>query len=251
MNALALQSFGFEGQTVRALDQDGAPWFVAQDVCAVLEISKHRDAVAKLDDDERASTVVDTLGGPQQMAIVSESGLYALIFKSRKPAAVRFRKWVTSEVLPTLRRTGRYLLAENDDEEDDPLGLTAPDDFERMRVKLTLVREARYVYGRKTARTVWEKVGLPDVYSQRALAAGSYSPDDLNPAIARWLAERTVANPGARTEATALYEDYAEWCGEQGEEPWLQTPFGKQLTRHGFRAHKSGRVHRLGICLKD
>lgn len=63
---------------------------------------------SSLDDDERGSVIVDTLGGPQEVGAVTESGLYALIFRSRKPAAVRFRKWVTSEVLPTIRSTGGY-----------------------------------------------------------------------------------------------------------------------------------------------
>lgn len=101
--------FLFEGEiTVRVIERDGTPWFVATDVCAVLDISKHRDAAARLGDDERGSVIVDTLGGPQEMTVINESGLYALIFKSRKPQAARFRKWVTSEVLPSIRQTGRY-----------------------------------------------------------------------------------------------------------------------------------------------
>ena len=92
---------------------DGNPWFVAADVCAVLGIEKHRDALSKLDADERGSVKVDTLGGAQDMAAVNESGLYTLILRCRnatKPGTVphRFRKWVTSEVLPSIRKTGSY-----------------------------------------------------------------------------------------------------------------------------------------------
>lgn len=95
---------------IRAEVKNGEPWFVAKDVCTVLGISKHRDAVARLDVDERASITTDTPGGKQQLTAVNESGIYALIFQSRKPEAKKFRKWVTSEVLPSIRRTGGYAI---------------------------------------------------------------------------------------------------------------------------------------------
>jgi prophage antirepressor-like protein len=100
--------FDFEDALVRVIDQGGEPWFVLSDACKVLDITNSRNATARLDDDEKGVHIMDTLGGPQEMTIISESGLYALIFRSRKPQAVRFRKWVTSEVLPTIRKTGSY-----------------------------------------------------------------------------------------------------------------------------------------------
>ena len=106
--------FDFETNAVRVVMRDGTPWFVAADVCRVLEIAGYRDAISRLDSDERASVVVDTLGGKQSMAAVDESGLFALIFTSRKPAAKRFRKWVTSEVLPAIRRSGHYGIGSED-----------------------------------------------------------------------------------------------------------------------------------------
>lgn len=109
--------FDFESHAVRIVMQDGAPVFVAADVCRALEIGKYRDAVSRLDEDERVSVLVDTLGGRQTMAAVTESGLYALIMMSRKPAAKRFRKWVTAEVLPAVRRDGYYQIP----------GVSAPD----------------------------------------------------------------------------------------------------------------------------
>lgn len=87
---------------------DGDPWFVAKDVCAILDISKYRDAISDLDDDERMSISVDTLGGMQKMTAVNEFGLYNLIFASRKPEAKAFRRWVTHDLLPSIRKTGRY-----------------------------------------------------------------------------------------------------------------------------------------------
>lgn len=101
-------NFSQEKALIRVQMVSGEPWFVAKDVCQVLGIEKYRDAVSRLDEDERESVLVDTLGGPQKMSAVSESGLYSLIFQSRKPEAKKFRRWVTGEVLPSIRRKGYY-----------------------------------------------------------------------------------------------------------------------------------------------
>ena len=94
---------------VRVVMIDGEPWFVAADVCRVLEISNSRDAVSRLDDDEKdAVGITDTIGRQQQMTVVNEPGLYRLIFSSRKPGAKRFQRWVYHEVLPSIRKTGSY-----------------------------------------------------------------------------------------------------------------------------------------------
>lgn len=97
---------------VRSIMVKGEPLFVAKDVCDVLGLSKYRDAFSRLDEDERMSIKVDTLGGPQNMVAVNESGLYTLIFQSRKPEARAFRKWVTQEVLPNIRKYGFYMTPE-------------------------------------------------------------------------------------------------------------------------------------------
>lgn len=93
---------------VRVVGTADAPWFVAKDVCAVLEIVETHRAIAGLDEDEKGRHTVTTLGGPQEVSTVNESGLYALIFRSRKDQARVFRKWVTAEVLPQIRKTGAY-----------------------------------------------------------------------------------------------------------------------------------------------
>jgi prophage antirepressor-like protein len=100
--------FNFNGLAVRTLSQNNIPWFVANDVCEVLAIANSRDAVSRLDDDEKGVAFTDTLGGSQKTTIINESGLYALILRSNKPNAKAFRKWVTSEVLPAIRQTGKY-----------------------------------------------------------------------------------------------------------------------------------------------
>lgn len=100
--------FRFESSEVRTLLIAGQPWFVAADVCQALAIRNNRDAIARLDDDERGVATTDTPSGQQEMGIINESGLYSLILTSRKAEAKRFKKWVTAEVLPAIRKHGRY-----------------------------------------------------------------------------------------------------------------------------------------------
>jgi prophage antirepressor-like protein len=100
--------FRFDQSPVRAVVRDGEPWFVAKDLCDILDIANPRDAIAEFDDDVRGVVTTDTPGGPQTLNAVNESGLYRLIFASRKREAKRFRKWVTREVLPEIRKTGGY-----------------------------------------------------------------------------------------------------------------------------------------------
>ena len=102
----AVTVFNFQDQhEVRTVIRNGEPWFVAKDICDILELTNPTVAIESLDDDERSKYF---LGRQGEVNIVNESGLYALVFKSRKPEAKAFRKWVTSDVLPTIRKTGRY-----------------------------------------------------------------------------------------------------------------------------------------------
>lgn len=111
----ALAPFDFQGQTVRVVtDEHGEPWFVARDVCAVLELGNVSMAVARLAADEKGVSTADTPGGAQQVGTVSEAGLYRLIFTSRKAEAETFRRWVTHEVLPSIRKTGGYIAPQSD-----------------------------------------------------------------------------------------------------------------------------------------
>ena len=103
-------SFNFATQSVRIVMRNDDPWFVASDVCEALTISNNRMALERLDDDEKGVSSIDTPGGNQELSIINESGLYSLILTSRKPEAKKFKKWVTSEVLPAIRKTGSYSL---------------------------------------------------------------------------------------------------------------------------------------------
>lgn len=134
--------FQFDGLNVRAFERDGQIWFVAADVCAALEIGNVSLAVngnpsrkeqGGLDDDEKGICSVNTPSGEQKMLVVNESGLYSLIFKSRKAEAKRFKKWVTAEVLPTIRKTGRYEAPSPSQPTDTrPLSLSNEETFLRL-----------------------------------------------------------------------------------------------------------------------
>lgn len=108
MNEIQLFNNDEFGQ-VRVVEIDGEPWFVAADVCRVLEIGNPSQALTRLDADEKGIISIDTRGGEQPMCIINESGLYALTITSRKPYAKKFRKWLTGEVAVSIRKHGAYM----------------------------------------------------------------------------------------------------------------------------------------------
>ena len=111
MNELQIFSNDQFGQ-IRTTVDGGDPLFVAADVCKALGIANSHDAMYRLDDDEKGVASTDTLGGIQHLTVVTESGLYSLVLGSRKPEAKAFKRWITHEVIPTIRKTGGYV---NDD----------------------------------------------------------------------------------------------------------------------------------------
>lgn len=103
-----LQIFTYQDKDVRTIQRNGELWFVLTDVCKILGVKNTSQMADRLDEDEKGICEIYTLGGPQNMVIINESGLYAVILRSNKPDAKKFRHWVTSEVLPAIRKTGSY-----------------------------------------------------------------------------------------------------------------------------------------------
>lgn len=101
---------------IRTIEKNGAPWFVAADVCRALEMSDVSMSLRRLDDDEKGTSSICTPGGQQEMSIVNEPGLYALVLGSRKPEAKAFKRWITHEVIPAIRMHGGYLTPEKVEE---------------------------------------------------------------------------------------------------------------------------------------
>jgi len=105
---MELTKFDYAGHQVRTVLIDGEPCFIANDLCGVLDLANPRTTLALLDEDEKGVHSMDTPGGHQPMTYVTEAGMYSLVLRSRKPEAKTFKRWVTHEVLPTIRKTGRY-----------------------------------------------------------------------------------------------------------------------------------------------
>ena len=134
-----IQIFNYQNKQVRTVEKDGEPWWVLKDVCEVLEINNHKMTAQRLDGDEVSQTdLTDSLGRQQSTTIINESGLYNVIFRSDKPQAKPFRKWVTSEVLPAIRKHGGYLTPEKVEE-----ALLNPDTIIRLATDLKAEREKR------------------------------------------------------------------------------------------------------------
>lgn len=199
MNALAIHQFPATGQAVRTVMRDGEPWFVAADVCAALGIGNPRQAVSNLDDDEvrqEPVTTTDGSGRELQTNLVSEPGLYSLIMRSRKAEAKAFRRWVTHDVLPAIRRDGGYISPAASEDQLDALTRRARGQMEVLRLAEGLVArdwleaKARHV----AARALGEE---PEIeHARRPLTVGEY------------LEEQGVSGPALRS---------------------LSGPFGKRL----------------------
>ena len=174
--------FEFESHALRVnLDAAGQPWFVAADVCAALDLPETHKAIARLDDDEKGRNSIPTPGGLQEMSVVNESGLYNLVLGSRKPEAKRFKRWITHEVLPSIRKTGAYA---------SPMSVTAlPAPTQDRVTALLLIGEAvARVPGVKhgvamaaTLTCIQENTGLSIETMRRALPTNDEPIAAMNP----------------------------------------------------------------------
>ncbi|WP_053000319.1 BRO-N domain-containing protein [Rhizorhabdus histidinilytica] len=254
MGAL-VKSFGFGEQLVRVVERADEYWFVANDVCAALELANPRDVVAKLDNDERDDVgLADAIGRDQRTTIISEGGMYTIVLRSRdavKPGTVayRFRKWVTGEVLPALRREGRYELepVANDELARQP---EAPDEFDRERLNLQMVREARIVFGAAAARRIWALRGLPDLSAPEPPTLPAMIHAEQYRPVGDWMRDRVTMCSASRVRSMELYGDYVDWCRRQGVEPLSQIAFSRYLTSCGIGRAHSEVSWRTGIRLR-
>lgn len=240
----ALTPFAFDDAMLRVhTDDKGNSWFVAKDVCRVLDLGNVTEALRGLEDDERCSVVLNTSGGPQDSKTVSESGLYSLIFRSRKPEAKRFRKWVTSEVLPTLRKTGTYAAP--------GAALALPDAHAAaLRLKPAL-RERLLSDALQAARLA----GMSSVEEVEALYARFCLLVSDKPAPVRehgdwydhfvgWAESCLVGcGRGEHTRSEVLYGHFRRWLYER--RPEIQLPsmklWGREMANR-FRRIKSGNI---------
>ncbi|QPI66416.1 phage antirepressor [Exiguobacterium sp. PBE] len=149
----------FEGQRVRIFGDEEAPLFVLTDVCKVLDLSTPARVKERLTEGVSSTHTLQTTGGPQQVTVINEDGLYDVILDSRKPQAKRFRKWVTSEVLPSIRKRGGYLTPEKVEE-----ALLNPDTLIRLATDLKEERQKR-IDAERMVETQKPKVLFADAVS--------------------------------------------------------------------------------------
>lgn len=141
-----IQPFTYEDHTVRVVTIDGEPWFVLADLCKVLDLAKPSRVAMRIADDMKGAHLMSTPGGDQEMTIVSEAGMYEVIIRSDKPEAAAFRRWVTSEVLPSIRKHGGYLTDQKIEEI-----ISNPDTIIQLATKLKSERAKRAALEKQAA----------------------------------------------------------------------------------------------------
>ena len=202
----AVERFSFEGAEVRTVIRDGEPWWVAADIAAALGLSNLHSSLSLLDEDEKGIHTMETLGGAQQVVIVNEPGLYSLILRSRKPAAKVFKRWVTHEVLPAIRKHGRYEVTPAHSREITAAAGPVP--YREQAEILSILRPV-----------------LPEAY---ATATGKVI-------MARVMGER----PELESSETPLYA--STFLAEKGHKPKtvakFQGGFGSRVSNRYFKVH--------------
>lgn len=247
-----LVSFAFEDNLVRSrLDENGEPWFVAKDVCRVLEIANHRDAVAQLDEDEKDGVgISDAIGREQETTIISESGLYALVFRSRKPQAREFSRWVRKEVLPSLRRKGHYEMPGRSGSRPvdlDPAALRLRPAL-RERILGSAMQCARLMGASSMAE-------VESIFCRCCELVASTPEQTLLPAdkeaglIRDFMRECCRNSKGAKTTAGAVYDHFRVWWNQRSKEPLpSQKRLGALLQERFVRHRRGGRIWYLDLA---
>ena len=161
-----IQPFTYKDHAVRVVTVDGEPWFVLADLCKVLNLAKPSRVAMRIADDMKGAHLMSTLGGDQEMTTVSEAGMYEVIIRSDKPEAAAFRRWITSEVLPSIRKHGGYLT----DEKIEDI-LTDPDTIIQLATQLKAERSQRLDEDEKSKFNL----GLPGGDARCVNDAGLYS----------------------------------------------------------------------------
>ena len=226
-----LQVFRYQGNEVRTVEINGEPWFVLKDVCAVLGIGNSRMVFDRLDSDEKGVSQIDTPGGLQNVNIVNESGLYNVILRSDKSEAKLFRKWVTSEVLPSIRKTGGY-------------GQKALSPVEMFSLQAQInVEQERRLKAVEQKQAVLD--GVMDVMAAPMLAEDGWqekAQKAINTAVERFQTNH-------QTFRAELYED-VERVGHVDLET-LQTRLRKRMKNAGATATECKGVSKLHVIARD
>ena len=216
--------FRFEQQEVRVIqDEGGDPWFVAKDVCQVLDVSNVTAAVEGLDEDEKGLGKAYTLGGPQDMVTISESGLYTLIIRSNKPQARPFRRWVTHEVLPAIRKAGAYTVPARASGWE-----VVADDWNGIGRNLSLGHRLQIadIAMRFTKLAPADQPRFMATFKALCQSAERSRFGSGKNAVALFVKECCIVGKGFMVHPPALYAHYLTWCASFGN--------GRPLGRNAF-----------------
>lgn len=231
-----------EAKPVRVVMRDDKPWFVAKDVCAIMNVKQPTRAIEPLDDDEKGVSLTPTRGGDQNLLIISESGLYTLILRSNEAItkgspAHKFRRWVTGELLPQIRKEGTFGT-------NDP---TAEWDWDIIREKIHLVREMRLSAGKKAAAHLWRELALPMPSDEKQNIKQPSQGVDF---VQQFLSDCTEESEGSRVQASILFDAYRAWAERTDSPTMTQSAFGRTMNVLGFDKHR-GRIYTyLGIRIR-
>lgn len=243
-----LEVFEFEDNAVRSAVVDGEPWFVGKDVCRCLGIADHKQAMDRLDEDEvkgGGGYIVPPSPGQSVPTIISEPGVYRLVFTSRTEAAERFKRWLAHEVLPAIRRTGRYEAPTAPPAA--PPSPMADFDFDELRKAAPILREWRLLYGKRAARRLAQSLPVPHV-----VVTEPDVPIDVNDDAAVFAADVLVRAQGGRMPAGEVYAAYVGWCQDNEARPMSQTMLGRRLADLGWPKSRShGRIVYVDIATAD
>lgn len=194
--------FNYQNTEVRTVIKNSEPWFVAKDVCDILDIKDQGQALEKLNDRQRGGYKVDTLGGKQTMIIVSEAGLYKLIFTSRKEEAVTFQDWVCEEVLPSIRKTGQY---------------GTPEFLGKMHDSMNKIRNLSW-HETKSIKKQHISENLAKLKKYYFSLIDSDAENEPNP-FETFVKDRCTFDENSTIDRWQLYDGYIRWCCDNNVYP--------------------------------
>ena len=256
--------FDYYDSEIRVIkDEEGNPWWVASDVCSILGLTNPREAVARLDDDEkntvRISDGINDNGhgvpGNPNLNIINEPGLYTLIIRSNKPEAKVFKRWITHEVLPSLRKNGCYVMAGMN---QGPLSLKT------LGENLYAAKGIARVLGLKGNRAILAaNHAVKKYFGYDCFAVMDIEPPDPEPEeevlpgmvsgkmVDDFLADCCEEDEGAFEGASEIYDAFKRWYAmKKGEFVPSQKAFGRVMARKFARVTRSGYVKYHGVKLK-
>jgi len=257
MEKNAVVPFNFGDHLVRVvMDDQGEPWWVAKDVAMVLEYPAAKDAVRLLDEDEKGAHKLPTPGGEQNMIVITESGLYTLIIRSNKPEAKTFRRWITHEVLPSIRKTGAYAMPGM-----EPDGYMAGNSARKSGhlyfPMAKLVESAdKYLEGRAALKALNYFTGMPvddllEELEDKQKTARMETIDGSRVLVEEFLADQCELSDHHQVAASKLYRAFCRWYKAKGNLRVISKKRFGLILGNSFDRIKSGNIFYIGLRLKE